>query len=80
MFGADALCYALTLTTEDKSRNQRVACQEIRETDGRYTHLAFRSIGEVFPLTTEGHIDVIPNLAGDSHSLNRQKKAQNQRC
>ncbi len=59
MFGADALCNALTLTIEDKSRNQRVACQEIRVRDGRYNYLAFRSIGEVFPLTTEGHIEVI---------------------
>ena len=64
-YGADALKNALTLTTEDKSRNQRVACQEIRVTDGRYNYLAFRFIGEVFPLTTEGHIDVrqlIPHI------------------
>ena len=59
MFGADALKNALTLTIEDKSRNQRVACQEIRVKDGRYNFLTFRSIGEVFPLTTEGHIDVM---------------------
>ena len=38
---------ALTLLTEDKSWNERVV---------------FREIWAVFPLTTEGHIDVICNL------------------
>ena len=50
----------LTLATEDGSRNNRIVCQEIRCKDGRgYSFIMFfRSIGEVFPLTPEGHIDV----------------------
>ena len=51
---------ALTLTPEDESRNQRVVCQEIRCEDRKLftLFLFFRSIGVVFSLTTEGHIDV----------------------
>jgi hypothetical protein len=33
------LANALTLTNEDESRNQRVACQEAGFKDGRPTHL-----------------------------------------
>jgi len=52
------LIYALTLAIESKSRQQQVACREIRSEDGRDQKTIFRSIGEYFPLTSEGHIDV----------------------
>ena len=47
----------LTFTTEDASRNPRVVCQGFINfwTDN---FSSFRSKGEVFLLTTEGHIEV----------------------
>jgi hypothetical protein len=59
MFGADALC-VLTLAIEDKSQSHRVVCRGFifLRRILLILFLSFRSIGDVFSLTTEGHIDV----------------------
>ena len=50
--------YALTLTIENKSRNKWVICQNLDYKDGFHFTLHLRPMGEVFFLTSEGHIDV----------------------
>ena len=64
MFGADAFS-VLTLATEDASPNHRVVCQGFINfwTDLSSLFLSFRSMGEVFSLTTEGHIEVTQLIA-----------------
>jgi len=65
MFGAEhsrpffpGLSYALAPVFESTSQKQRIACQETLTEDGTDRKLKFRSMGVVFSLTTEGHIDV----------------------
>jgi hypothetical protein len=52
------LDYALTPMLESESQKQKVACQKTRSKDGTDRMLKFRSMGVVFSLTTEGHIEV----------------------
>jgi hypothetical protein len=58
MLDFSGLVYALTPMLESESQIQRIACQETQPEDGTDNESKFRSMGVVFSLTSEGHIEV----------------------